>query len=575
MDFTKTTIFGLFNSGIQFTIPVYQRAYSWQKDNWSVFIEDIKEQTSRQNPYSFGNLLLETKVKDRTYEVIDGQQRLTTIVIFMRALFNELERKGEEQDVLDEIAEFFFEKRKMIKLRPVDNDRACFDEVIIHNNSYIVGSHSQRCIVEAEAFFEKELAPLNRIQLEELKDVVLNSVVCRLEMNDIKEAALMFELQNNRGRDLTNMEKLKSFFMYQMYVLSPSDETESNVEQVSNFFKDIYKTVYDIKDLSEDSILIYHCFAYLNVSFGYRNLEDIKNEMRKSSDSRAFMIDFSRELSITFANLKKLQSCQCFYYKKLRKMNPNLPAFVYPFIIRGYKYFGDDETKLNTLFGILESLVFRYNLISSRADINSRLSDIIKKFNGDLDSLRDALSKKINESVYWTDAKCKEALLGSMYGNLVLHYLLWEYEESIQKKGYRIGTISIESEQIEHISPQTEPEEAIAAGYEVDENNAYSEEFREKYINSIGNLMLISGSHNAAIGNKPFALKLKSYNDNPLLNQQAEIKEFLDVGKPVWKSVQIKKRGNRILAFAENRWALGNLGVVKTSADADTKITVE
>ena len=122
---------------------------------------------------------------------------------------------------------------------------------------------------------------------------------------------------------------------------------------------------------------------------------------------------------------------------------------------------------------------------------------------------------------------------------------------------------------------QTEPEEAIAAGYEVDENNAYSEEFREKYINSIGNLMLISGSHNATIGNKAFALKLKSYNDNPLLNQQAEIKEFLEDGKPVWTSVQIKKRGNRILEFAEHRWTLGNLGVVKTSTDADSRITVE
>lgn len=39
--------------------------------------------------------------------------------------------------------------------------------------------------------------------------------------------------------------------------------------------------------------------------------------------------------------------------------------------------------------------------------------------------------------------------------------------------------------------------------------------------------------------------------------------------------VQIKKRGNRILEFAEHRWTLGNLGVVKTSTDADSKITVE
>ena len=97
-------------------------------------------------------------------------------------------------------------------------------------------------------------------------------------MNGKKEAALMFELQNNRGRDLTNMEKLKSYFMYQMYVESPVNETNANVERIANCFKDIYRNVYDVKDLSEDSILIYHCFAHLPTAFGYRNLDDIKSE---------------------------------------------------------------------------------------------------------------------------------------------------------------------------------------------------------------------------------------------------------------------------------------------------------
>ena len=74
-----------------------------------------------------------------------------------------------------------------------------------------------------------------------------------------KESALMFELQNNRGRDLTNLEKLKSYFMYQTYVNSTLEETEYNVETASNNFKEIYETIYDIPDLSEDSVLIYHC----------------------------------------------------------------------------------------------------------------------------------------------------------------------------------------------------------------------------------------------------------------------------------------------------------------------------
>lgn len=86
-----------------------------------------------------------------------------------------------------------------------------------------------------------------------------------------------------------------------------------------------------------------------------------------------------------------------------------------------------------------------------------------------------------------------------------------EYEEAIQNKGYKIGTAEIENEQIEHISPQTEPQEEIATGYDVDESNHYTDDFRERFINSLGNLMLISGSHNASIGNRPFSDKLRSY----------------------------------------------------------------
>ena len=96
MEFKTTTVKGLFDSGLQFSIPVYQRAYSWQKDNWTVFLEDIKQQVARENPYYFGSLLLETVKKEEKYDVIDGQQRLTTIVIFMRALYNVLEVKGEK-----------------------------------------------------------------------------------------------------------------------------------------------------------------------------------------------------------------------------------------------------------------------------------------------------------------------------------------------------------------------------------------------------------------------------------------------------------------------------------------------
>ena len=83
-----------------------------------------------------------------------------------------------------------------------------------------------------------------------------------------------------------------------------------------------------------------------------------------------------------------------------------------------------------------------------------------------------------------------------------------------------------------------------------------TDEFVADCLNCIGNLMLISGSHNASIGNKAFADKLASYKRNPLLNQQAEIASFLDNDKIEWKTSQIKKRQKTIVDFAIRRWSL-------------------
>ncbi|MCX7001869.1 MAG: DUF262 domain-containing protein [bacterium] len=81
MQFIPKTVLGLFDSSQKsFVIPVYQRAYSWEVNHWNTFLSDLKEQVQGNNNYFYGNLLLETIRKDRQYEVIDGQQRLTTLL---------------------------------------------------------------------------------------------------------------------------------------------------------------------------------------------------------------------------------------------------------------------------------------------------------------------------------------------------------------------------------------------------------------------------------------------------------------------------------------------------------------
>lgn len=160
----------------------------------------------------------------------------------------------------------------------------------------------------------------------------------------------MFELQNNRGKDLTNLEKLKSFLMYQLYVYSKPDETNSNIETVTNYFNPIYTIVNSMalqlgsdeeenlnSTVNEDSILIYHSYAYSKKNFGYRNLNDIVEEFKsvKNEDKVSWIISYSRELYSSFTSIQKVLTMNDTYLNKLKKMK--MPFFVYPFIIKGYK----------------------------------------------------------------------------------------------------------------------------------------------------------------------------------------------------------------------------------------------
>jgi hypothetical protein len=557
MQFSQKTILGLFDSSQKhFVIPVYQRAYSWEEKEWRTFLNDIREQIKGDNNYFFGNLLLETIKRDIQYEVIDGQQRLTTLAIFMRAMINVLAAKKvkDSKAVIDlkEKEKIYLRNGGVIKIRPVEYDQACYDTLIIDNkNIFPVHSASQKRILEAKNYFSKELQKETIAELLKILDKIETTELTCIEQNGKKDSALMFELQNNRGKDLTNMEKLKSYLMYQMYVYSNPDEVEINIEHISNIFKSIYLLINDLRRLNEDSVLLYHCNAYIK-GYNYRTMDDIKEVFKKSENKVEWIKLFVAELHTSFSNMKKLELSKDPYLRDLNELK--IPAFVYPFLIKGYKYFENDSVKLSKLFHILEIVVFRYDLINSRADIISRLNVILTAFSGNLHRLKTHFRDKLNEAYYWGDARFKEYLHGDMY-NSVINYLLWKYEDSIQKKGYSIGNGSIDREQIEHISPQTPTEgEPIEIGYELDRNGEYDEEFKNDYLNCIGNLMLISGSHNSSIGNKPFFEKLESYNLNPLLKQQAEIKSFVDKKTPRWGKKAIDERQQKIIDFCILKW---------------------
>ena len=140
-------------------------------------------------------------------------------------------------------------------------------------------------------------------------------------------------------------------------------------------------------------------------------------------------------------------------------------------------------------------------------------------------------------------------------GKSVDNYVLWKYEGILRKGGYsNIPFDTVEKEEIEHISPRTPTDgNPIANGYD-----NYDDEFIEKWLNCIGNLLLISKQNNCELGNQAFCIKLKSYENNTALSQHLEIVEEFKASPNtlVWDRERIRNRKEKIVNFSLNYWKI-------------------
>lgn len=557
IDFMQTTIGNFFDSSKKFySIPQYQRAYSWEQEHWKQFFDDIKEQAENENDYFLGNILLERR--ENEFEIIDGQQRITTLVIFMRAVINiSKEKQLLPEKKISDCERFYIKDNDVTKLKTASYDNDFFNTVIVKNEKCVPKTSSQKRIIDAKNYFLKALKT-DKLSLEKILMKTENAVLNILTLTDKKQAALMFELQNNRGISLTELEKLKAYFMYQTYINSLEEKTEGNINDISNMFNQIYQDLHSIQiiDIGEDDILRYHCHAYMPSGYGYRLIEEIKQELAGQKEKKvAYINNFVKELQKTVSHLK--QFCNQDENNPLirlldHKFKMRIPAFIYPFIIKGYKFIA--EKNISDLFDFLELLVFRDSVIYTRAKITTRLNSIMKEFKGDVQTLKSNIHHQLEHAWHWSNERFDETLNLEMNDNSAIHYILWEYEDSIQTSDDAIiKTMRNEKvkKEIEHIAPQTEESDNPSSGYP-----SYEGKFtNEKYLHCLGNLMLIAKPHNASIGNEPFAEKLKSYMDNRLLKQQIEIADFVKEHPPEWSMSAIDERHEKIVEFIKKRWS--------------------
>ena len=290
-----------------YDIPVYQRSYAWEQENLEDLWEDLYYLDISKQHY-FGTVLIKDSGKTaqaalttlKRFDVIDGQQRLTTVLILLREIIFQLkEVSGDELkgDVAD-LEKNYLKNGEHYKLNPLGDDCDFFHHVVIDSNEFLesdTNTHSQRRLAEAKAFFRKQLIEERKRQasgyiefLVRFKQKIDGLQLIQYQVESDADAIRIFETTNDRGRPLSNLEKTKSFLMHASYLgMEDSYEVAGRLHELNGHFSGIYRHFEDVSDtrhiewLRADDVQRYHFINYVSSGDApTRPLDSLKDRVR-------------------------------------------------------------------------------------------------------------------------------------------------------------------------------------------------------------------------------------------------------------------------------------------------------
>jgi len=566
---TSTTIKRML-MGNQIFVPEYQRADSWetsQKDSsghTNRFFSDLEEhseiKTQNPTPYYFGHFLFQAK-EDEKFDVIDGQQRLTTIVIFLSALFVRLKQIRALDKKEKAVFEDMIKRYETYRFDTVEYDKQFFRDYVIDQvkvNKDNLETVSAKRIVAAFDFFLQELSSKNEKYLLKMLGIIQHATCTTHLVKDESEAIQMFIFQNNRGKKPSVLEIVKAQFMFNIHLHGGNNITALTGEMNSRF-ETIYKSIGSIEDkINEDHVLLYTLRAHFDSLWVENSMDTIDKALTDAKPNPIkFIKDFTQDLEESFQNLKT-------FFKVDESKNHSIHSFItlitelrslviaIPFIIKAYS-FGLPIEEIGRLCASLETLVLRHRLIGTRADLTSRINEVYKEFKSTSKDIQpiidriDWLKDRPDDdwwSAYWNTTKLKESIKGEIE-RPIAKFLLWKYENYLEEQGQKGYTPmrfdKIDKPQLEHIAPQKpRTNDPVAAGYP-----EYTDEFTEQYIDLLGNYLLISKSHNCSIGNKPFKEKRATYKH---LWHHREVSDMTAKSQK-WSKRAITERQKKITEF--------------------------
>ena len=222
------------DANFYYKIPKYQRAYTWNQYHWKALYDDLME---NGNEYFIGSIICINTADDsigyQCLEVVDGQQRLTTITLFLAALYSKFQKWEEivknDEDIYDDYRAL---KKSLVCVGSKENGLILVPQSEGHNSadySYVMSllglakgkkekNYGNRKIAKCYKYFseriDNDIYGLNEVdalkEIRKIYAIIKSALLVKIEVSNSSEAYMLFESLNNRGASLTPIELMKN-----------------------------------------------------------------------------------------------------------------------------------------------------------------------------------------------------------------------------------------------------------------------------------------------------------------------------------------------------------------------------
>ncbi|MFQ3546502.1 DUF262 domain-containing HNH endonuclease family protein [Halobacillus rhizosphaerae] len=591
MKITPTTLTinqMLGSSNEQFIIPAYQRRYSWGEKQWADLFNDIKL-LNQEDSHLLGNILCLTSnysVGINELELVDGQQRTTTLTILIKALSHKFKDLGidevhNELEVLLTCKGIDRKQKRNLILGDLDD----IDYVRFLNNEDLDKVKNEK-LVEAYEFFLHELSSFSVEELYEYEHKLRsNTFVIRLDVANAKDAYKLFETINNRGLRLSPTDIIKNFLLGHASLIS-----EQTLEKVKSYWTEIIINLdgtktddffrqylsYATKRRITKSTIISEFKNYyfnsvieaenLNEFSEYRALEvstedDVADEQdidfedqedtKQSSAYKLTILEFAKGLRDSSNIYKKIRN-QSFDINDLNIHLTNLkkiksfPSYI--FLLDLFQRNVEHEDKIKIL-KLIETFMLRRHICEYRTgELDTIFSSLVNV--RDIDVVYEV--KSILLKYLPGDNEFQENFARNSFRNNEgrAKYVLEQFEYNLINDQGEYKLTSGVDLHLEHIIPQkitTKKSKSEFGDWEGYLGENANEEHKD-YVNRIGNMTLLARSLNISASNNPFKSKIEEYKKSniKLTQQVAEFDEF--------KLREVVNRSKRFAKEALEMW---------------------